>query len=69
MLSYGLKSKFECTDLAPKLLANGLLFSAVHNDEDLEESKQILEQLKRQEYEDRVARAREEYERGGGIDQ
>lgn len=38
---------------------------AVHNEEDLEESKQILDQLKRQEYEDRVEKAREEYEKRG----
>lgn len=39
--------------------------SAVYNEEDFEESKQILEQLKRHEYEDRVDKAREEYEKRG----
>lgn len=39
----------------------------VHDQDDFDESKRILEGLKECEYQERVARAREEYERGGRI--
>ncbi|KAK4505808.1 hypothetical protein PRZ48_003773 [Zasmidium cellare] len=37
----------------------------MYDEEDFEYSKQILEEIKRQVYEDRVETAKEEYEKGG----